>query len=291
MKLTRIFLFSFVSAVLIALPVAAYAGSFKVSPIRVYMETTTKRSVIKVTNDGDEKVTAQIEAKEWTQGEDGADKYADTKDIVFFPKIMTIEKGEERVVRVGWQGKPSLSEKTYRIFIQELPVKKPGETALIFALKLGVPVFIKPVKEVKQRTIEKAAFADGSLKVTFKNSGNAHYIVTKIIAKGADESGNPAFTHDMGGWYVLPGVTKTFSMDIAREDCLKAVSLAITAEIENGKLEAKAAIDKAQCTEKKAAPAKDEPKDQVKPAEIVEKQGDVKPESTAPAGQEKEEKK
>ena len=52
-------------------------------------------------NEGDEKIEVQMGASEWTQDAEGKDRYTETNDLVFFPKIMTIESKEERILRAG----------------------------------------------------------------------------------------------------------------------------------------------------------------------------------------------
>jgi len=55
-------------------PIAGYAGSFKVTPIKVYMEGDSKVTAIHVVNEGEEKVTVQLEAMEWSQDANGVEQ-------------------------------------------------------------------------------------------------------------------------------------------------------------------------------------------------------------------------
>ncbi|HEY5599971.1 MAG TPA: fimbria/pilus periplasmic chaperone, partial [Candidatus Manganitrophaceae bacterium] len=171
-------------------PRPLYAGSFKVVPIKLFLDAKTKTSAVTVTNNSNEKVTLQLEALEWSQNEKGEDFYAPTKEILFFPKIFSLEKNEEKIVRVGYQGPPSGGrEKTYRLYFEELPVSKPGETAIKMALRIGVPIFITPLKELKEKAIENMEFYEGRLRVKIKNGGNRHFIVGALHATGLDLSG------------------------------------------------------------------------------------------------------
>ncbi len=127
----------------------ALAGEWRVSPIRLELDRKVKSGVLSVINEGGEKLLVQIRAFEWTQDEEGKDQYAETADLVFFPKIMTLEKGEERMIRTGIRVPAAGREKTYRLFIEEIPEpRKGGEgTNVTVAIRFGVPIFVKPIKD------------------------------------------------------------------------------------------------------------------------------------------------
>lgn len=236
---------------LLACPQWAAAGSFRATPIKIYLDAKTKTTVLKVTNDGGEKVTVQLEAFEWLQDESGKEQYNPTKDILFFPKIADIAAGEEKIIRVGYQGqKAGNIEKTYRLFLQELPVSSPGEVSVKMAIRMGLPVFVAPEKKLKDRKITQLELGNGSLNVTIKNAGNSHFIVGKIKAKGLDDAHAEVFAKEAGGWYVLAGASKTFPVDVTKEDCLKAIEIKAEAEVEKDVMEASTKVDAALCADK-----------------------------------------
>lgn len=135
-----------ISSVLVDL---AMAGSFTVTPIKLYLSKERKTTTIRVKNNAKEKVTVQVRGVSWSQDEDGKDRFEPTKEIVFFPKIFPLEPEEERILCLGYQGEWPGVEKTYRIFLDELPVKRPGKTGLKMALSIGIPVFISPINRIK----------------------------------------------------------------------------------------------------------------------------------------------
>ena len=55
-------------------------------------------------NEGEDKITVQLNAKSWDQDDQGTDNYSETRDIVFFPKILEVEPATERIIRIGYQG-------------------------------------------------------------------------------------------------------------------------------------------------------------------------------------------
>src|SRR4030042_1339973 len=105
----------------------AFSGEFRVTPIRLDFDRGTKSGVITIVNEAAEKLNVQMKAFEWTQNPDGKDQYTETNDIIFFPRIMSLEKSEEKILRAGIKIPATTREKTYRLFIEEIPEPKKGE--------------------------------------------------------------------------------------------------------------------------------------------------------------------
>ena len=77
-------------------------------------------------NEGEESVTVQLEAMEWSQDANGVDQYFTTKDLVIFPKIVSLVKAEDRIIRLGYQGRPAIArERTYRIMYKNCQSRHP----------------------------------------------------------------------------------------------------------------------------------------------------------------------
>src|SRR3972149_10232388 len=106
---------------LFVIPFLAFSGEFRVTPIRLDFDRGTKSGVVTIVNEGGDKLNVQMKAFEWTQNADGKDQYSETNDIIFFPRIMTLEKGEEKILRAGIKIPATTKEKTYRLFIEEIP--------------------------------------------------------------------------------------------------------------------------------------------------------------------------
>lgn len=202
------------------LPVSAVAGSFRAVPIKIFFDGKTKTAAIEVINDGQENLTIQIEVSKWDQDNEGNDVYEPTRDLIFFPKILNLAPGEEKIIRLGYEGKrDAKAEGTYRLFLHELPVSKPGEVEVKIAIKMGLPVFIKPAKDVQITTIEGTDMSEGILNVRLINSGNSHYITNRITARGIGKTGEEVFSKELTGWYVLAGRKRTYSIEIPGSEC------------------------------------------------------------------------
>jgi fimbrial chaperone protein len=244
----RLEMFAAIVAVVLLTPAWAWPGAFKVTPIKVFLEAKTKTTSFTITNEGEEPITVEIGAVSWGQGEKGEDRYDTTKDLVVFPKIVTLNKGEDRLIRVGNQSRAGGErEATYRIFVKELPVTKPGEIGLRMALQMSIPVFVAPLKEKKKHEILDSQLSEGKIAFTIRNDGNAHLQVGKILATGLDEGGAEVFSKEASGWYVLAGKSRRFVLDISREECLRAKRIRIEADVEKTKAQNTFEASKDRC--------------------------------------------
>ena len=206
----------------------ASGSAFTVTPVRVFLGRGASSALLNVKNDSTEPIRFQISLKAWNQGPDGDMQLSDTKDLVFFPTIMELGPGEEKKVRVGSAFKaPVASERSYRIFFEELPppqvtvTQEQKQTAAQVRVltKMGVPIFIQPASLVLKADLTNLA-VDGK-KITFdvRNMGNTFFTVTKAMLTGLSKSGTPTFTREQDGWYVLAGGGRRFQFEVPVESC------------------------------------------------------------------------
>src|SRR5262245_20832967 len=109
------------TALFCALPRAAHASEFDVSPVTLTLNGQMTSTMLTITNRGSEAVRFHVSAFAWDQRPDGEMVLNPTTDVVFFPAMLTLNPKEARNLRVGTNVKPGAVEKTYRIFVQELP--------------------------------------------------------------------------------------------------------------------------------------------------------------------------
>lgn len=219
----------------------ATAGQFGVSPIRLDLDRGAKSDAITVTND-DDAATLRVQMRlfEWTQGADGKDEYRESQDLIYFPRLMALEKGEQKLVRVGLRAPAAAQEKTYRLFVEELPTPPaagaPDGTRVAIAVRFGVPVFLKPAKEEVRAEIEKLDLSKGVLRVGVRNSGNMHFTITSITAASGE-----AFSKEVPGWYLLAGAAREHAIELPAKACASLKRLDVT--VKTDKLELKGALD------------------------------------------------
>lgn len=235
-------------ALLLLIPRPAEAGDWRVSPIRLDLGSDARSGVLTVINEGAGRFQAQVKAVLWTQDGEGKDQYVDTTDLVFFPRLMIFDKPEERVVRAGIRFPPGLTEKSYRLFIEEIPEPRKSEGASVaIAIKFGVPIFVKPVKEFPKGDVERVELDKGVLRVTVKNSGNVHFVINSIKIKGKGSRGEETFTRELSGWYLLHGVSRTYTTEIVRDICTATVRYDVEATTDRFVLSGKLDADRAMC--------------------------------------------
>ncbi|HZH04353.1 MAG TPA: fimbria/pilus periplasmic chaperone, partial [Myxococcaceae bacterium] len=124
----------------------AQAAGLNVSPIQIYLTPNSRNTLLTIRNDGAEEGRYQLDVFDWGENERGEMQLRPTREVVFFPRLLVLKPGEQRNVRVGATAEPVNEEKTYRIFIEELPPpKRPGSGVGVKVLtKIGLPIFLTP---------------------------------------------------------------------------------------------------------------------------------------------------
>lgn len=244
-------LFSLIANVLLFIlfyPSISFPAEWRVTPIRLDLGKDAKSGVITVINEGEEKLHVQMKAYEWTQGTEGKDQYAETNDIIFFPKIMVFEKKEERILRAGIRMPAITKEKTYRLFIEEIPdPKKADGVQVAIAIRFGVPIFVKPLKEEAKGELEKIELSKGTLNIVIKNTGNTHFIINSITLKGRTPNDEERLSRELSGWYLLSETSRLHTTSIPEEICNDLKKIDIQVKTDKFTLEGKLDIDKALC--------------------------------------------
>ncbi len=233
---------------LFLIPSIAFSGEFRVTPIRLDFDRGTRTGVVTVVNEGSDKLNLQMKAFEWRQDADGKDQYTETNDIIFFPRMMALEKGEEKILRAGIKIPATTKEKTYRLFIEEIPGPKKAEGVNIaIAIRFGVPIFVKPPKEEVKGEIERLYFSKGVLSALINNVGNTHFIIHSVEIKGKNVKGEEMFSKEISGWYLLSGASRLYPTNVPPEVCKTLSRLDIEVKTDRFKMNGKLDVDQAMC--------------------------------------------
>lgn len=220
------------------LPLSVLAGNWRVVPVRVDLDRSTRSSTIRVANSGEQPVRFQISAMEWSQTADGEDRYAETGELLVFPRLATIAAGQDQILRIGLK-RPALdNEKAYRVFIEEIPqAKSPEGVGVAVAVRFGVPVFVAPLQTtVKAHLAEVTQQPGGTLAFTIRNEGNVNLRLHRLMLSGLNAAGQPLFSREIKPWYLLAGTRRDYRETLTGEQCRSAARLLVEVETDKTNL-------------------------------------------------------
>jgi len=229
-----------IAAFALLAPSAAVAATFSVDPISVTLLKGNSSATIAVTNQSGTKLRLQVSGFAWTQSTGGELKLTPTDDLVFFPQLLTLDPGEAKRIRVGVTAPQGATEKTFRVFMEELPslasVIAPAAGAqLTIRMKIGVPIFVRPLGAVTvSGEARNVAIRGGSLQFDLANTGNVHFSVQDVRIAATTAAGVPAFSQDLTGWYVLAGETRHFVVPLTKQRCASLASVTIATKTDAG---------------------------------------------------------
>ena len=208
------------------LPPEARAASLSVNPTRIRLSTRTPSSLLTVKNEGQTATRVQITAHAWSQRLDGEMDLKPTTDIVFFPSLLTLEPGQARTIRIGTTAAIGAAERTYRIFVEELPPLDRQTNGVRVLTKMGIPIFMKPPKEVASATLNNLGQKSGKLFFTLTNDGTVHFVPNEIRVRGFAGSA-AAVDNRLEGWYILAGGRRDYDMAFPAAECSRITSVTV----------------------------------------------------------------
>lgn len=200
---------------------SAQAGTFQVSPVRLPLSATTTSGLLKVKNESNEQLRFQVTAFSWAQGPDGAMQLAPTQDVVFFPAMLTLKPGESRNIRVGAVVTPGPVEKTYRVFVEELPPlgDQANPNAIRVRMRMGIPIFLEAAAPAATPKLDALAVSGQKVSFALMNTGTAHFFTKRVHVAALGGDGKPLFERDLPAWYVLGGGLRSYALELPQSAC------------------------------------------------------------------------
>jgi fimbrial chaperone protein len=208
------------------------ASAFTVTPVRVTFDRPGSSTLLTLKNESRETLRFQVTAFAWDQSPEGEMILEPTREVLFFPALVSLEPGASRKIRVGLDTPVGSSEKTYRIFVEELPpLERPGDdsagTQVKILTKMGIPIFVSPAKRIFDAAVENLSVEEGTLRFDIVNRGNVQFTAQSIGIIGLDESGEPVFEKQQGGWYVLASGMRRYQHELTSEECAGVRSIVV----------------------------------------------------------------
>ena len=193
------------------LPATALAGSFAVTPIRLDFAPNARTGAITVVNSDTGPLGFQVKLLRWTQNAKGEDIYEESKDLTYFPRLMTLEPETRRVVRLGTQAGAPDVEASYRLAIEEMPRPRDATAgaAVAVQVRFAVPIFLAPKQPRVSTEVLNLARDGKALRFTLANRGNQHVKLEEVSLMRGDRLVAAA-----SGWYVLAGAQREFSVEL-----------------------------------------------------------------------------
>jgi fimbrial chaperone protein len=229
----------------------AHAASFDVSPITLTLSAQAQSGNLVVTNRSDVSARFHITAFAWEQAANGEMILKPTREIMFFPAMLTLNPQEARNLRIGMNFQPGAVERTFRVFVQELPAlaaaSAPAGSNVSMLIRMGVPIFIEPTVKPKAIPSLSALSLQGT-KFSFhvNNTGNSHFVPAAITVKPKDGAKVLAAV-GVSSWYVLAGKTSAYSVTLPTEACVALKSITVEMKSQNGATTT-ATLENARCT-------------------------------------------
>ncbi len=189
----------------------AHAGTFSVTPVRIFLQPRDRATAVTFVNEGDSEVVLQADVYDWAQLPNGEDDLKLTEDLIISPPIIKIAPGGKQVVRLARLSMaPNTSQQTFRLISREIPEIAAAKTGVKvqIALALSMPVFVTPANAKPVMDCSTAKLVGDKVTIDCKNTGNSHaqIRVARLLRDGAE-----AGKLENGGYY-LAGSQRVFSI-------------------------------------------------------------------------------
>jgi fimbrial chaperone protein len=216
----------------------ARASGLNISPVQVWLSPDASKSLLTLRNEGPDDSRFQVSAMAWDEDARTGMKLAPTEDIVVFPAVLELKAGETRSLRLGAVVPFGPIEKTYRVFLEELPApEKPQARSTVRVLtRVGIPVFLAPVKSLEDMRLSPVSLGKAAASVDVQNTGNVHLRVESVRMEGFAQGGTRLFEKQAQGWYVLAGGHKRYELEVPKDGCAKVRKLVLSVKTDKDKV-------------------------------------------------------
>ncbi|HEX7785027.1 MAG TPA: fimbria/pilus periplasmic chaperone [Methylomirabilota bacterium] len=208
----------------------AEAADFTVNPVQIFLSRQNPSAILTVQNTSTEPLRFQLNAFSWAQDQAGQMVLTPTSEVIFFPRLLSLVSGEQRIVRVGVSVPPGPVERTYRIFVEELPPvatqSAPAGQVRVLA-RMGIPIFLEPRTGRTELRLTPPTLGPGQVVFELRNTGTKHAIPQEIRVRGLGPTGEAIWTREPEGWYVLAGDRRVYGVPVSREDCARTKTIAV----------------------------------------------------------------
>lgn len=195
---------------LLALPASVAAMTLKIFPVLVVLSPEEPVQTMTIENSSNAPARVQVRVQAWRQ-EGGKDVFSDTRDVLANPASFEIAPGEAQITRFGMRTTPGATERSYRVFLEEVPGSRPrapGEVQTL--LRVSIPIFVPAKANVGKLSWTTWPGPAGKMVLAIRNEGTAHVHFHRIaLSRGGKALGGQAMS-----LYLLPGASQRVEMDV-----------------------------------------------------------------------------
>jgi len=186
------------------------AASLQVAPVLVEVPAPGAAATLKLRNEGNRPLDAQIRIFRWTQV-DGADVLTPTNDVAASPPLASLRPNADYTIRiVRTRKEPVAKEESYRLLIDELPAAGGAQgSAVNIALRYSIPVFFMVPGTAPKLSWELQQRASKPM-IAVSNAGDRRIRLSKL--KFTDGKGGTANFGDGLAGYVLGHSTRVWAV-------------------------------------------------------------------------------
>ncbi|HSD21072.1 MAG TPA: fimbria/pilus periplasmic chaperone, partial [Anaeromyxobacter sp.] len=197
-------------------PAAARGGDLDISPVNVELSANARTALMSLRNGGAAPARYQLRAYAWAQKPDGAMDLSPTRELVVFPPLLELAPGEARNVRLGTDAAPGAAERTWRVFIEELPRAATAEDAARVKVltRIGVPVFLAPAAPVARGELVFLARDGARVRLALRNTGTVRLRPAAVSVALLAADGARVFEKALDPWYVLAGGERVYEVEV-----------------------------------------------------------------------------
>lgn len=211
-------------------PGVGRAADFTVNPIQIFLGSQGQSAILTVQNTSSETLRFQLNVYAWSHDTTGQLRLSATNDIIFFPRLISLAPREQRIIRVGTTLPPGSVERTYRIFVEELPplatqTMPPGQIRVL--ARMGIPIFVEPRSARTELRLGGLAASAGRVVFELRNTGTRHVVPQEIRARGLGTGGKTVWMRSPEGWYILAGEHRAYEIPLGHDDCARTRAVVV----------------------------------------------------------------
>lgn len=224
----------------LASPPDAAAGVINIAPTMVVITRPGESASLTLRNDADEAVRFQVTAFKWSnRSPSGEMALEETKDLIFFPSLLTLGPHQARRLRVASSVRAVDRELSYRLLIEQLPAststaESTQGRSVQMLVRASVPVFVQPPALNARVTLDGLTLGSGAASFDLRNTGSVHLMVMDAVVRGRLRDGSDAPEQRIKGWYLLPTELRRYSVPVPAESCREWTAMRVTVTFATG---------------------------------------------------------